>query len=182
MVHRTLLSQWKIFWLCRTSTRHRCQKRWLLYTVEKFPLWQVWGRGNKSSPNNFFIHNFNGALGAKIILELRFHKFSIFFNHKIWDCSCFSDCYILFFLGLPLSALYMQKLIILNMRDHSGSLEKEFLLILLQLFLRWRCGGYNYSKYKFTSHALSTIIDAIAFYVPMQRSIPLFPPALCLRE
>lgn len=126
----------KIFWLCRTSTRYKCQKRGLLYTAEKFPLWQLWGGGNKSSPDiQFFVYNANRALGAKIInpgTEIS-QVFRIYSTIKIWECSCFSDCYIpiLFFLGRLLSALrppHMQNLIILNIRDYSGSLEKEILL------------------------------------------------------
>lgn len=79
----------------------------------------------------------------------------------------------------------MQNLIILNIKDYSGSLEKGFLLILFQLFLRWLCADYNYCKSKYTSHtkldALAASlwalhIDAVTFYIPTQvhwESIPL---------
>lgn len=79
----------------------------------------------------------------------------------------------------------MQNLIILNIKDYSGSLEKGFLLILFQLFLRWLCADYNYCKYKYTSHTkLDSLaaslwalhIDAVTFYIPTQvhwESIPL---------
>lgn len=142
----TLPSQCKIFSLCRTSTRYKCQKRGLLYMVEKVPLWQLWGRGNKSSPDTYiFLYNANRALGAKIInpgteISQIFHIYStasVTVTHTVF----------------PWSAVVCTEATVHAKFDYFEYKGQQWFFgerNPTQLFLRWLCA--DYCKYKCTSY------------------------------